>query len=176
MANGRRSAIPYKQFPERGVTFMKHHALKAVLISLGLILVVLPAMALVIPPGGGGSGGVGLPPGCQPNQPCVVQNPAESGIRGPISSVSGVILLFNSIVVWIAWAFWIAAAGFVFYAAFLYLTAAGSDERVKKAHKQLLYSVIAVAVGLMAYGLPYFVQNVLGCGSGGFGIFGLIFC
>jgi amino acid permease len=61
----------------------------------------------------------------------------------------------------IATIFWIAAAASVFYAGFLYLAAAGNSEKVGKAHRQLWYTVIAVIVGLFAYGLPRFLESIL---------------
>jgi len=90
-------------------------------------------------------------------------------IGGPISSPQQAINLINRILYWFATAFWIFAAGFVFYAAYLYLTAAGDVERVKKAHKQLLWAIVAIAVGLMAYGLPLLIHNIIIAGAG-FGI------
>ena len=79
----------------------------------------------------------------------------------PINTATDIINVFNKISVWIATAFWIAAAIAIFYAAYLYLTASDNEEKVKKAHKQLLYSVIAIAVALMAYGFPTLIENIL---------------
>ncbi|TSC81708.1 MAG: hypothetical protein G01um101420_905 [Parcubacteria group bacterium Gr01-1014_20] len=81
---------------------------------------------------------------------------------GPVDSGQDIVDLINQFLFWLATIFWIAAAGFIFYAAFLYLTAAGDAEKVKTASHALLYGVIAIAVGLMAYGLPVLVRNVLG--------------
>lgn len=69
--------------------------------------------------------------------------------------------VLNRIAGIIARVFWIAAAAFVFYAAFLYLTASGNAEKVSKAHRQLWYTVIAIIVALFAYGLPKFLENTL---------------
>lgn len=84
---------------------------------------------------------------------------------GPITSVAGrtnsVLSLVQQILFWVSVAFWIAAAGFIFYAAYLYLVAGGDAERVKKAHKQLLWAVVAIAVAIMAQGLPLLVGNFL---------------
>jgi hypothetical protein len=82
-------------------------------------------------------------------------------VAGPITSTQSIINLINRILFWVATVFWIAAAAFVFYAAFLYLTAAGDEEKVKKASHQLLYAVVAIAVGIMAYGLPVLVGAFL---------------
>lgn len=79
---------------------------------------------------------------------------------GP-STVDEGISILNQILTWISIIFWIVAVIFILYAAFLYLTAAGDAEKVKKASSQLLYAVIAIAVALMATIIPSFVANVL---------------
>lgn len=81
--------------------------------------------------------------------------------QGPIQSGEGFIDLFRQVLVWIATAFWIAAAVFIFIAAFKYLTAAGDPEKVKTASHTLLYAVIAIVIGLFAYGLPALVNAIL---------------
>jgi len=93
-----------------------------------------------------------------------IQPPPQT--PGPISSPQSIINLINRVLYWVATAFWIAAAIFVFYAAYLYLTAGGDSERISKAHKQLIWAVVAIAVGLMAYGLPFLVYNFLASGGG----------
>lgn len=98
----------------------------------------------------------------------VTQVTPPSG-AAPITTVDQGLGVFRQTLTWFAMAFWIAAALFVFYAAFLYLTAAGNEQRVQKAHSQLLYAVIAIAIGLMAYGMPALVKNFLGGGGAGGG-------
>jgi uncharacterized membrane protein len=48
------------------------------------------------------------------------------------------------------------------YAAFLYLTAAGNDERIGKAKSIILYVVIAIIVAVVANGLISIVQSFFG--------------
>ncbi len=81
--------------------------------------------------------------------------------ESPIKSLPDIINVFDKIAFWIATAFWIAAAIAIFYAAYIYLTASDNAEKVTKANKQLLYSVIAIAIGLMAYGFPKLILNIL---------------
>lgn len=81
--------------------------------------------------------------------------------QGPITSGVGVINFANQIGTWISFLFWALAVIFIFYAAFLYLSARGDEEKVKKANHQLIYAVIAIVVALFAYGLPLFVGNIL---------------
>lgn len=87
---------------------------------------------------------------------------AEAPIKNP-AQITG---LFNEILFWFSAIFWIAAVGFVFYAAYLYLTAGGDTERVKRAQKQLMYAVIAIVIGLMAQGLPALIKAFLSLGGG----------
>lgn len=79
----------------------------------------------------------------------------------PIQDVDDIIYLANRISQWVATLFWIAAAAAVFYAGFIYMAAADDTEKVKKAKKQLIYSVVAIAIGLLAYAMPAIVRNVL---------------
>jgi magnesium-transporting ATPase (P-type) len=105
--------------------------------------------------------------------PKIAPNPAEQGITGPLTGPLSIISLINMISVWVATIFWIAAAGAVFYSAYLYLTAAGKEERAGKAKKQLLYAIIAMVIGIMSYGLPLLIEITLYCGaSGGGGVVG----
>lgn len=83
----------------------------------------------------------------------------------PINSMQDIINVINQVGVWLATIFWIAAAASVFYAGFLYMTAADDTEKIKKAKKQVLYTIIAVVLGLMAYGLPALLRTILLEGS-----------
>ena len=82
-------------------------------------------------------------------------------VAGPITGSQSFINLVNQILFYVATLFWILAAVFVFYAAYLYLTAAGDEEKVKKASHTLMYAVVAIAVGIMAYGIPVLVNTFL---------------
>ena len=80
---------------------------------------------------------------------------------GPIRSPNEAISLLRQILVWLATIFWILAVIFIFWAAFNYLFARGDEEKMKKATKMLWYAIIAIAVGLMAYAIPAFVDSFL---------------
>ena len=79
----------------------------------------------------------------------------------PLTKVQDIVDLARKVGTWVATIFWIAAVGAIFYAGFLYLTAGDDTERVKKAKKQLMYSIIAIALGVMAYGMPELVKSFL---------------
>ena len=81
--------------------------------------------------------------------------------ESPIKSFDDVIKVLQKALNWFATAFWIFAVGGSLYAGFLYMTAAGSQERVQKAKKQMIYVVIAIIIGLLAYGLPTILKNIL---------------
>ncbi len=86
------------------------------------------------------------------------------GVNPPttnVTSLSAVESVISKIVNWITGLFFVAAILYIFYAAFLYFTAAGEEEKIKKAKNQLLYSVIAIAVALLAGTMRYIVANIL---------------
>jgi len=55
----------------------------------------------------------------------------------------------------------VLAAAFIFYAAFLYLTAGQSPDNQAKAKNYILYAVVAIIVGFVARGLVSIVINLL---------------
>ena len=50
---------------------------------------------------------------------------------------------------------------FVLYAAFLYLVAQGDDTKITTAKKVLIYSIVALVVGVLAGGVSVVVQDFL---------------
>ncbi len=89
-------------------------------------------------------------------QPAPVPGPS-----GPVPTVSQGFATFKAALGWISVAFWIFAAIYVFWAAFTYLTANGDPEKIKEANHRFLYAIIAIAVALVAYGLPALVNTFL---------------
>ncbi|MEK7093733.1 MAG: hypothetical protein AAB903_00120 [Patescibacteria group bacterium] len=79
----------------------------------------------------------------------------------PITSVRGVVQLITAIVTQLQIVFWIVAAGSAIYAAFLFIRGGSSSESLKKAKNQIIYTVVAVALGVVAYGIPALVDNFL---------------
>lgn len=55
--------------------------------------------------------------------------------------------------------FWILTVGFGLYAAYLYLFSGGSKEAVSKAHRTLIYAVVAGIVSILAYAIPGIVDS-----------------
>ncbi len=115
-------------------------------IGVSLILLVGAAMAFMPV-----FAGAQLPPGTEPSA-----NPNR------FQSLEGVKLFIRDVVLGtLKWAFWILAAIMIIYAAFIYLTAGGDPEKVKKASHMLLYAAIAMAVALLATVLPNLVASIV---------------
>lgn len=79
----------------------------------------------------------------------------------PINSADDIINVMKKLLGYFQVVFWIAAIGAIFYAGYLYLFAGGGEKNVEKAKKQLLYAAIAIAIGLMAFGVTPLVLNIL---------------
>lgn len=66
----------------------------------------------------------------------------------------------------VLWVLLIGAATISFLlAGYRYVVSQGNPEQVRVAHKMILYGAIALAVGLVARGLVFFVTDVV-CGGG----------
>lgn len=73
------------------------------------------------------------------------------------SAYSGIASTLTTISTWFLGILLILAIIFIVYAAFLYLTSGGDDEKVKSAKRALVYAVIAIAIGLLAKAIVYLV-------------------
>jgi hypothetical protein len=94
------------------------------------------------------------------------------GLTNPIWSTQGLptpvtpdIVFYRSGAIdflgWFIGIFWIVAVAMVVWAAFLYLTAGGNEEKITEAKKRLLYAVIASAIALLATGIDLIVFSLL---------------
>jgi len=79
----------------------------------------------------------------------------------PLNDPKDILRTIHRVANWMFSFLIILAVIFILIAAFNYLTGAGSDEKIKKAHKMLLYAAIAVAVGLLAEGLIVVVSKLV---------------
>ncbi|TSC96486.1 MAG: Uncharacterized protein Athens071426_97 [Parcubacteria group bacterium Athens0714_26] len=84
-------------------------------------------------------------------------NPPQTSV----TSLNDVSAIIGNIINWLMGLFFVVAVLFLFYAAFLYLTAAGDEEKVKKAKNQLIYAIIAIAIALLSGTVQFIVQNTL---------------
>lgn len=91
----------------------------------------------------------------------VTPPPCQGAGCGRFGSLNGVQTWVTDILRWISWAFWTLVILMILFTAYKYLTAGGDEEKVKSAHQNLIYTLVAIAVALLATVLPSFVQSVL---------------
>lgn len=72
-----------------------------------------------------------------------------------------VITALNSVVNWAFSILLIVAAMFMIFGAFTYLTASGDADKMKTAHSAIMYSLVAVAVAVLARGLVTLVMLIV---------------
>lgn len=91
--------------------------------------------------------------------------PAAGAQGVPFAPISGVQEVLNFLCTIYGWLFYFLMALvviFIVLGAYRYLTSAGEAEKVKSAQNTLLYAAIAVAVALLAWGIPHIVANFIG--------------
>lgn len=88
----------------------------------------------------------------------LLPNIASAAING----VCDIINLVDTAATWFGIFVFIVGMIAIFYAALLYMTSAGNDETIKKAHTTLVYALIGIAVALLATSAAKFVQATVG--------------
>src|SRR3989344_642074 len=83
-----------------------------------------------------------------------LSNPNIPGVTtvGRVSTVGSLVDTVRFVVRWVYIIFFVIAVLMILFAAFTYLTAAGNEEKVKKARDSIIYAAVAVAVALLAVG------------------------
>jgi Type IV secretion system pilin len=81
---------------------------------------------------------------------------------GPIQGTGDVVNIFCTAIQWIFWLLIVLSVIMFLVGGYRYVTAAGEAERVSKANKTLLYAAIAVAVAVIAAGIPALVSSFIG--------------
>ncbi|MFH1347051.1 MAG: hypothetical protein ABIH10_02265 [Spirochaetota bacterium] len=116
---------------------------KALIVSIILILL-FPVLVFAISPG-------------------TIPGPEDYGIdsSGLPSDTQDLLDVLGSVVKWVYTIFFIVAVLFIIFAAFNYLTGAGTPDKIKAAHSQLIYAAIAIAVALLAISFQLIVGNFL---------------
>lgn len=95
-----------------------------------------------------------------------IPNATDLGLPdSPVKDASGLLGIVKNILTWTYWLTLTASILFIIFAAFNYLTAAGDTEKVKTAHKQIIYAVIAIAITLIAIGAVSIVNDLIQSGS-----------
>lgn len=85
-------------------------------------------------------------------------------VNAPVSSItslSAVNRVIVNIVNWVMGLFFVAAVLFIFYAAYLFLNAAGNPDQLQHAKDQLIYAIVAIVVALLAGSVRFIVASVL---------------
>jgi len=91
-------------------------------------------------------------------------DPPPSDNVGPVTSVNDVLGVAVAAIDLAQVVFWITAAGFGLYGAYLYLFSQGSKESIGKAKNMMIYTVLAIFLALIAYALPAIITNFLDVG------------
>lgn len=125
---------------------MKTKTFTSLLRYFAISLIVLPTLALAQ------YSSVEPPIGLNPN-----------ALRG---GTGDILAIFNRITNWIFTILLILAVIFILLAAFNYLTgAAGDGEKIKTAHRMLIFAVVAVAIAFLAQGILFVVSELVAPGG-----------
>lgn len=91
------------------------------------------------------------------NQQTEVQGPPEI-LQGGFSDVIQIIRRLTN---WLFTILLLLAVVFIIMAAYTYLSS-GGGEGVEKAHKMIVYAMVALAVGFLSRGIVYVVEELVG--------------
>jgi len=80
----------------------------------------------------------------------------------PINTTGDLTRFLCTLLLWVFWALIVLAVLFALIAAYRYVTSSGEPEKRSKANKTLLYAAIAVAVAIIAVGVPDLISSFLG--------------
>jgi len=79
-----------------------------------------------------------------------------------IRSFAGFLGVFDTMISWLFIVLMALSVIFIILAAFSYLTAGGDEEKVKGAHKKIVWAIVAIAVAFLAQGVAYVIAELLG--------------
>ncbi len=91
----------------------------------------------------------------------LAQRPSGIDAIAPVTSLGGATSSLAKIVNWIIVVFWILTVLFLIWAAIIYLTAGGDEEKLKAAKSRVIYAVIAAAIALLSTGLQSITTSLL---------------
>lgn len=84
-----------------------------------------------------------------------------------LTTCAGIVTFIEKIAGYFSAIIFAIALIILLYAGFLFLTGGGNEETTKKAKSYLIFSLIGLAVALLAFVLPQAVETILGGGRGG---------
>lgn len=76
-------------------------------------------------------------------------------------TMENLIGILEAVLQWAAIIIGILAVLFILYAAFLFITSAGSDEKVGSAKKALLWGLVGIGVAILAYAAFSFIGSII---------------
>src|SRR3972149_5060874 len=82
------------------------------------------------------------------------------GSTGTITGTASLVGTIMGLVNWIAWFVGLMAGLMGLYAGILFITAAGNAETVTKARNILLYSIVGIAVAILAFSLVAISKSI----------------
>lgn len=135
-----------------------------ILLPLLLIVFLLPIFSIQaqVQPGSGGTpppGSGGSPPPVSQTGPIQIQNPFKCpGGAQNCDIVALIRVLINEILIPIGA---VVAVVMVIYAGLLYVTAAGNETKIKKAHEAITWAVIGAAILLGAWVISEAIQGTI---------------
>ncbi len=81
--------------------------------------------------------------------------------NAPFQGLDDILSFLQKMFWYLAVIFWLFAIGAIFYSGYLFIFEGAFSEKVDKAKKMLKYAVIAIIIGLLSYGLPTLILNIL---------------
>lgn len=69
--------------------------------------------------------------------------------------------LLDTILTWVDMAIFIIGILIILYAAFLYMTAAGDEEKIGKAKRTFIYGLVGIGIAILAFGIWELVASFL---------------
>jgi len=88
-------------------------------------------------------------------------NTVQPAPRGEGFRFETILRILATLINWLFTILLVLATFFIFYAAYLYLTAAGDAEKVKNASNQLIYAAVSIGVALVAQGIRFLVTQLV---------------
>ncbi len=78
-----------------------------------------------------------------------------------VDTPEGVIGVIDTIARWMYGILMILGVVFILYSAFLFMTSSGNQEKVSTARRALIYAIVALVIGVLAWGAESLVMNLL---------------
>jgi hypothetical protein len=81
---------------------------------------------------------------------------------GTLATTINIPTLADTITNWVFGLILVIATVLIFYSAFLYMTSAGDEEKVKSAKNFIIYAIIGIAIAFFAKAIVAIVKSLIG--------------